>query len=295
MVPLSDFLVEHGLTAALAAILVSSILAGGLLMEHRRRRRAELDARRYLATLAHMDRRAAMGELAASLAHELNQPLGAILRNAEAAKMLLASGAPQLQELQEIVEDIRKDDKRAGELIRRMRTLLRRRELEAQPVELNAVARDTIELVAPEAASKGVRVDVEESAGPSVVIGDRVYLQQVLLNLVLNSMDAMAATASDRRRLIVRTVRNNGQVDVSVKDTGPGIEPNALSHIFEPFFTTKPDGMGMGLSIARRIVDAHHGRIVAENNADGGATVRFSLRVRPQEKDDAHDARQFSS
>jgi C4-dicarboxylate-specific signal transduction histidine kinase len=294
VVLLSPFTVEPGLMAALTAILVLSILGGGLLVEHRRRRRAELDARRYLATLAHMDRRAAMGELAASLAHELNQPLGAILRNAEAAKMLLSSGTPQLQELREIVEDIRKDDKRAGELIRRMRTLLGRRELETQLVELKAVARDTIELVAPEAAAKGVRVDVEESIDSTVVVGDRVYLQQVLLNLVLNGMDAMADMPADRRRLIVRTVRNNGHVDVSVKDTGPGIAVAALPYVFEPFFTTKPEGMGMGLSIARRIVQAHDGRIVAENNGEGGATVRFSVPVGAQKKEDAHDARHLS-
>jgi signal transduction histidine kinase len=270
--------------AALSAVLVLGLLAGGLLLEHRRRR-AELDARRYLATMAHLDRRAAMGELAASLAHELHQPLGAILRNAEAAMMLLASGSPApVQELQEIVEDIRKDDKRAGDLIRRMRTLLRRRELETQLVELNAVARDTIELVAPEAASKGVRVDVEESIDSSMVVGDRVYLQQVLLNLVLNSMDAMADMPAHRRRLLVRTARNNGHVDVSVEDTGRGIAAAALPYVFEPFFTTKPEGMGMGLSIARRIVQAHDGRIVAGNNAEGGATVRFSLPGESPEK-----------
>ena len=241
--------------------LALAILLCGLLFEHRRRLRAELEARRYLATMAHMDRRASMGELAASIAHELNQPLGAILRNAEAAKMLLASGSPPVQELQEIVEDIRKDDKRAGELIRRMRTLLRRRELEAQPFDLNAVARDTIELVSPEAAHKGVGVELAVSTGPIVVTGDRVHLQQVLLNLMLNGMDAMAAMPAERRRLTVRTATNNGHVEVSVRDTGPGIAADPPSQIFEPFFTTKADGMGMGLSIARRIVEAHDGRL----------------------------------
>jgi signal transduction histidine kinase len=272
------------MTAA-AMILVLSVLSGVLVLEHRRRSRAEIEARRYLATMAHMDRQAAMGELTTSLAHELNQPLAAILRNAEAAKMQLASGSPALHELEEIVEDIRKDDKRAADLIRRMRTLLRRRELEALPVNMSALARETIDLVAPEAASKSVRVDLEVGSGAAVVTGDRVHLQQVLLNLVLNGMDAMTGTPSDRRRLTVRTATANGYVDMSVKDTGRGIPSDSVSRIFEPFFTTKTDGMGMGLSIARSIIEAHEGRIVAENNVDGGATVRFSLPVRLADKE----------
>jgi len=240
--------------------------------------------------MAHMDRRAAMGELTTSLAHELNQPLAAILRNAEAAKMQLTSGLPSLSELDEIVEDIRKDDKRATDLIRRMRTLLRRRELEALPVDVNALARETIDLVAPEAASKGVRVELEAPNGVGLVTGDRVHLQQVLLNLVLNGIDAMTTTPADRRRLTVRTSSANGHVEVSVKDTGRGIPADALSRIFEPFFTTKEDGMGMGLSIARSIIEAHDGRLVAENNAGAGATVRFSLPVRLADKENTDHA-----
>jgi signal transduction histidine kinase len=276
--------------AAIAAAVVLGLLARSLWVEQRRRQRAELDASRYLATMAHLDRRAVLGGLVASLAHELNQPLAAILRNAEAARMLLASGQASEQELREIVEDIVKDDRRAGDLIRRMRTLLRRRELEAQPVNLNAVARDTIDLIATEAASKRIGIELRPSHGSSLVTGDRVHLQQVLLNLVLNGMDAMADTPDEQRHLVVRTHSTNGHVSVSVEDAGRGIASDALSHIFDPFFTTKIDGLGVGLSIARTIVEAHDGRIVAENNPDRGATVRFTLPVRLGPKDDVHDA-----
>jgi C4-dicarboxylate-specific signal transduction histidine kinase len=239
-----------------------------------------------------MDRRAAMGELATSLAHELNQPLAAILRNAEAAKMQLASGTPPIQELQEIVEDIRKDDKRAGELIRRMRTLLQRRDLDAQTVDLDVLVQETADLLGPEATAKGVHIDIECGAGSHLVNGDRVHLQQVLLNLVLNGIDAMAGVPPERRRLTIRTARLAGEIEVAVSDTGCGISGDALARIFEPFFTTKGEGegMGMGLSISRSIVEAHDGRILAENNRDRGATVRFFLPVKAVERDTAHAA-----
>jgi signal transduction histidine kinase len=264
---------------AVAVVSIQSALIAVLFFEHRRRRRAEIESRRHLAVMAHLDRQTAMGELAASLAHELNQPLGAILRNAETAKLLLGSPAPALDDLRDIVEDIRSDDKRAGDVIRRVRTLLRKREIETRPVDVNDVARETLAIVATDAAAKGVRVEVELSAMPCVVMGDSVHLQQVLLNLVLNGMEAMAETPPGRRRLTVRTACHDGDVDVSVADTGTGIRSESASQIFDPFFTTKRDGMGMGLSIACSIVDAHGGRIAAEDNAGGGATVRLSLPV----------------
>jgi signal transduction histidine kinase len=179
--------------------------------------------------------------------------------------------------MKEIVEDIRKDDKRASEVIRRLRTLLRKQELETEPVDVNELARDTIALAAFGARSKGVRLAVEVPPTPSIVSGDRVHLQQALLNLVLNGIEAMADVPEERRRLIVRAMPNHQWVDVAVIDAGPGIAQEPASKIFEPFVTSKGNGMGMGLSIARSIVEAHGGRIDARTNDGGGATVHFTL------------------
>ena len=262
---------------AAAVIIALAFLSGNLLLEHRRRQRAEMQARHHLATMAHMDRLAAMGQLTASLAHELHQPLGAILRNSEAAKMLLESGRPVNDELKEIVEDIRKDDQRAAEIIRRMRRLLRKREVHNEAVDLNDLVRETVDFVGPAAMIKSVRLETELKANPSIVTGDRVHLQQVLLNLVLNGLDAMAETPTSERRLHVTTSTRNGEIAVAVRDKGAGIASSTVADIFEPFVTTKPEGMGMGLSIARSIIEAHRGQIHAENNPDKGATVRFTI------------------
>jgi signal transduction histidine kinase len=263
-----------------ATMLILGGLAGTLWFEHRRRQIAEVEGRRHLATMAHLNRRASMGEMTASLAHELHQPLGAILRNSEAATLLLTSGAAPVNELREIVEDIRKEDKRATEIIRRMRAFLGRHDLHEEPVDLNDVARETVDLIASDAAFRGVRIDIDAQRSSAPVLGDRVHLQQALLNVLLNGMEAMRHTPIEHRRLIVSIAARNGAVDVSVGDFGSGIPPHALKRVFEPFYTTKPDGMGMGLSIVRSIVEAHNGSIRAENNPDRGATVRFSLPLR---------------
>jgi signal transduction histidine kinase len=266
--------------AALAAIGVLTALSGTLWLEHRRRQRAEIEARRHLSTMAHLDRRAAMGQLTASLAHELHQPLSAILRNAEAAGMLIDSGASP-QELREIINDIRSSDKRAAQIIQRMRSLLQKHELGEEAVDLNDVVRETMEVVAPDARARGVRVQVSLDKPSSVIVaGDRIHLQQILLNLVLNGFDAMAETPEDDRRLVVSTAAHNGHADLAVRDAGSGISEDAREKLFEPFFTTKQHGMGMGLSVVRSIVEAHNGRIEAHNNADRGATLRVSLPIR---------------
>jgi C4-dicarboxylate-specific signal transduction histidine kinase len=265
-------------TLGAAAVIVGlAFLSGYLMLEHRRRQQAEMQVRHHLATMAHMDRLAAMGQLTASLAHELHQPLGAILRNSEAAKMLLASGRPVNDELKEIVDDIRKDDQRAAEIIRRMRTFLRKREVNNEAVDLNDVVRETVDFVVPAAMIKGVRLETDLKASPAIVTGDRVHLQQVLLNLVLNGLDAMIDTPATERRLRVVTSTRNGEIAVAVRDKGAGIAPSAMAHIFDPFVTTKVEGMGMGLSIAKSIIEAHRGKIHAENNPDKGATVRFTI------------------
>jgi signal transduction histidine kinase len=265
-----------------AAALGLGGLAATVWRERRRRAIADFEATRQLATVVDLDRPASMGELAASLAHELQQPLGAILRNAEAAAILLRSARPRLDELREIVDDIRKDDKRATEIIRRMRTMLCNHDLQEEPVDLNEIARETAAFVAPDAAARLVRLELDLQNAPAMVFGDRVHLQQVLLNIVLNGMDSMRDTPSEHRRLVVATATIGGgsHVQVVVRDSGSGIPRDAITRVFDPFFTTKRDGMGMGLSIARSIIEAHHGRILAENNVDRGATVRVSLPLR---------------
>lgn len=261
----------------LIGILQTAIIAA-LIAEHRRRRKAELESRQHFVAMAHLDRRAAMGELATSLAHEINQPLNAILQNASAARMMVgANGEASVGEIGEILDDIRKDDLRAAEIIRRMRGLLKKHELERLPVNLKDLALETVKLVGPDAASRDIMLEIDLRDGLSPVLGDKVHLQQVLLNLLLNGMDAVARVPLDRRHVSVRTLETDGHVGLAVRDSGPGIPREQISRIFEPFFTTKGEGMGMGLAIARTITEAHGGRIVAENNANGGATVWFSV------------------
>jgi PAS domain S-box-containing protein len=233
-----------------------------------------------MESLAHAARLALVGELTGSIAHEINQPLGAILNNAEAAEMLLESASPPLEEIRKILADIRKDDVRASEVIRRIRALLRHRELRKVPLDLNELAVEVAQLALPDARRRGVAVETDLALGLPAVLGDRVYLQQVLLNLFLNGMDAMADTPPAERRLIVRTQRTREAISVSVSDTGHGIGQDRLSHIFKSFYTTKEHGMGLGLAIARTIIEAHGGRICAENN-EGGATFRFTVPVGP--------------
>jgi signal transduction histidine kinase len=262
-------------------LLLQSVLIAGLVVERRRRRRAEMGSRRNLAAIAHLDRRAAMGELATSLAHELNQPLNAILQNAGVAQMLLASETvpPALAEIPDIISDIRKDDIRASEVIRRMRGLLQKHELESQPVNLNEVAHDTVAIVRPDAKSRGIELDIDLTDGVRPILGDRVHLQQVVLNLLMNALDAVATMPPERRQVRVSTALIDGEVRLAVADTGVGIDGSRIAEIFEPFYTTKKEGsgMGMGLAIARGIVEAHSGRMLAENNSGGGATVWFAV------------------
>jgi signal transduction histidine kinase len=271
--------------AGSGVLVLQSLLIAGLALERRRRRRAEIDARRHLVSMAHLDRRAAMGELATSLAHELNQPLNAILQNAGVARMLLTSSTvpPTLGEMADIIEDIRKDDLRASEVIRRMRGLLQKHELESEPVDLNDVAEDTAAIMRPEMRAREIQLELDLTDGVGHILGDRVHLQQVLLNLLMNAADAVATLPPDRRRVLIWTRQDDGEVRLAVTETGLGIPADRLSMVFEPFYTTKREGsgMGMGLAIARSIVEAHAGRIAAENNAGGGATVWFSLPMSP--------------
>lgn len=255
------------------------VTAGWQLRLRHRREVEELQrSRRQQAELAHVARVSTMGELASSVAHELNQPLGAILSNAEAAELFLNQSPPALEEVRGILADIRKDDERAGEVIRRMRTLLRKREMEMVPIDLNSVVEDVFRFVSADASLRRTAMHADLSHRPVHILGDRVHLQQVLLNLMLNAMEAMNKQPPEKRHATVRTgIGGDGWVEMSVTDSGCGIDPDKLPHVFEPFFTTKTNGMGMGLSIARRIIEAHHGRIWAQNNASGGATFSVLL------------------
>jgi two-component system, LuxR family, sensor kinase FixL len=241
------------------------------------RKEAEAEAMRQRDQLVHVARVSTMGQLASSLAHELNQPLGAIVRNAEAAELLLLEPSPDLEEVRAILTDIRKDDQRAGDVIDRMRALMKRGEVERRPLDLKLLAGEVITLARPDAYTRRVRLALETDPGLPPVPGDRVQLQQVVLNLVLNAMDAQRNNPPASRLVIVRARPAGATVEVAVSDHGHGIPMDQLSRVFEPFFTSKPGGLGMGLAISRGIVEAHGGRLWAENNPGGGATFRFTL------------------
>jgi C4-dicarboxylate-specific signal transduction histidine kinase len=261
-----------------AVLLAQAITIAALLVQLRQRRRAEVEIQRQRMELAHVARVSTLGQLASALTHELNQPLGAILRNAEAAEIFLQRDQPNLEEIRAILADIRRDDRRAGDVIDRMKTLFKRRNLVSSRLDLRNLVEDTVALARADAEARQMQITVQLPPQLPAVYGDRVHLQQVLLNLILNGMDAMNATPRLERRLTVRVSEaTDGNLLVAVSDCGTGIAPEEIIRVFEPFFTTKPDGMGMGLAISRTIIEAHGGEIRAANNALGGATFAFTL------------------
>jgi PAS domain S-box-containing protein len=245
-------------------------------------RQSEAQVVRQRNELAHLSRVTMLGELSGSLAHELNQPLTSILSNAQAGQRLLSRDGPDLDEVREILKDIVEEDKRAGEVIRRLRLLLKKGEVQQQPLNLNEVVQDVLKLVRSDLINHDISMDTRLAPGLPPIHGDRVQLQQVLLNLVVNGCDAMTHTGGADRRLTVRTeaVDEDGSgVRVSVIDRGCGIRPESINHIFDPFYTTKPNGMGLGLAVCRTIISAHGGRLWAANNPDRGACVHIALPV----------------
>ncbi len=227
--------------------------------------------------LAHASRLTAVGELAASIAHDINQPISAILSNVDAAEMLLDSSPTDQEELRQILQDIRSDDLRASEVIRHIRGLANKRETEFEAFDVNHLVSAVLRLVTPIARRRGMTVAADYGE-LSLVRGDRIHVQQVLLNLLFNGMDAMGAAPKEMRVLhVVTTPRGKDRIEIAVSDHGHGIPSGHLEKIFESFFTTKREGMGLGLSIARTLVQLHGGRIWAENNPAGGATFRFTL------------------
>ncbi len=239
---------------------------------------AEEEARRNRDELAHVLRVATMGELATSVAHELNQPLSAIVANSQAARRFLAAERPNKQEAIDALTDITSDAKRAGDVIRRMRDLLIRRKLEREPVDMNKVVENVAGLLHSDAVGRQVTVTLDLADELPAASGDRTQLEQVVLNLMVNALEAMTSNEIDRRELVVRTfIGDAGSAEITVSDTGPGFHPKRPDYIFEPFVTTKANGLGMGLSISRSIIDAHGGRLEAVHNPHGGATLHITL------------------
>jgi len=273
-----------------AVCLAEAVLIVALLLQRVRRRRAETTAAELRRELTHLSRVDTIGELSGALAHELTQPLTAILSNAQAAQRLLASEPPDIAQVREALVDIVDDDVRAGLVIRRLRGMLKRTETVAQPVDLNEAIRDVLQLARGDLHARGVSVYSDLQPGIPAVIGDRVQLQQVLLNLIFNACDAMAGLVPAQRRLTVATASDGADgVGVSVADRGTGIAAGDVEKIFQPFVTSKQDGLGLGLAICRTIVTDHGGRLWATNNEGAGATLHVALpRAAPARASRAH-------
>jgi C4-dicarboxylate-specific signal transduction histidine kinase len=244
------------------------------------RKQAESESLRLRQELGHLNRVATIGELTTSLAHELNQPLSAILSNSQAALRVLKTDPMNLGEVTEILKDIVDDDKRAGAVIHRLHGLLRKGDVEFTDLDVNELVGEVARLVGGDVARRHVSLRLELAPRLPRVRGDRVQLQQVVLNLVLNGLDAMQESAFGGRALVLRTGQEGpAAVRIAVRDFGVGIDETDRDHIFEAFYTTKSAGLGMGLAIAHSIVEVHGGRLEAENNPDGGATISFTLPI----------------
>jgi signal transduction histidine kinase len=262
------------------ALLAQTMLIVSLLLQHRRRRAAELSLQAQRVQLLHASRLAVAGELTASIAHEINQPLGAILSNADAAEMLIQKDQLRRDELLQILADIKRDDLRASEVIKRLRALLARHDTERRRFNMNETVQATAGILRAEARRREVDVEYGLRAERADVLGDAVQIQQVIINLTLNAFDASAEFPKDARRVVVETLDTASGVQVSVRDFGIGIAMVDLPHVFDPFFSTKRSGMGLGLSIARSIVEAHGGTIAAASCAPG-AEFRIILPLAP--------------
>jgi PAS domain S-box-containing protein len=241
---------------------------------------AKEEAQKRREEIAHMGRVATMGELSASLAHELNQPLTAILSNAQAALRFLTSDRADLDEIREILGDIVADDRRAGKVIERLRSLFKKGDCKKESVDINELINDVISLIKTETRIRNVSIEtiLEPSLAP--VLGDKIQLHQVMINLIINASEALTDVDNIPGKITISTrSADNTTVEVSVRDNGGGLTEESIVKMTEPFFTTKQEGMGMGLSINRTIIDAHMGRLWAENNSDRGATFHFTLPI----------------
>ena len=285
-----DIEMGGGRTVSVEAIYVPDIDEQGavrglyiLALDVTERNLARQESKRLQDELLHAGRISTMGELAGALAHEINQPLSAIMSNAQAASRYLNAPSPDMDEVREILQDIVKEDARAGEVIHRLRSFLKKAKTEFELLDLNSVFQEVIGLLNGDAVLRGIAVAIELSPGLPPVSGDRIQLQQVALNLMVNAFEAVNERANGERQVLIRTGRKDDQILAAVTDNGRGVAAGDTERIFKPFFTSKPQGLGMGLSICRSIVNSHRGRLWVENNPSGGASFCFSLPIAAEE------------
>ena len=250
----------------------------GTIMDVTDRKRSEDALERARQELAHVSRVTTLGQMAASIAHEINQPLAGIVINANACLRWLAGDPPNLQGASDAARRTLRDGQRAGDVIARLRSLFQRTGLTKEKLQINEVVREVLALARVEMQNAGVTLHSDLAESLPTIVGDRVQLQQLLLNLVLNAIEAMGGVKDGPRELVVKTDKGDGgEVRVSVRDSGVGLEPEKLARIFDPFYSTKRDGMGMGLAISRSIAEDHGGRLWAAANEGPGATFAFTL------------------
>lgn len=263
--------------SAAGVLIIQSLLIAGLLYQRRARQRAEADSRKSLALAADVGRRQTMSALTNSIAHELGQPLSSMIHNAQAGRMMVTANRAAPDTMDEIFSAIEREGVQAAQIIDRHRTMLRGRQLDKTPIDFHAVIHESLALVAHDMAARQTEATVDLSPTPCIITGDPVLLQQVLVNLLMNAMDAMAETPPPRRRITIRTEVRAADVEVSVRDAGTGLPAQIKDTLFTQFVTTKAHGLGIGLTITRTIVAAHGGTIEARNNPEGGATFVVSL------------------
>jgi signal transduction histidine kinase len=263
--------------SAAGALAIQALLIVWLLFERRARRQAEIDSRRNLALAADASRRETMSALTHSITHELSQPITSMMYNAKALQTLVTAKRAPPDKIGEVLTDIHAQGLRAAQIIDRHRKMLRSHQLSKNPIALDAVVKESLALVAHEMTARQIEATVSLPLNPCLVSGDQVLVQQVLVNLMMNAMDAMAQTPPTRRHLTIGCEVRAADVEVSVRDTGAGLPTDVIGTLFTPFVTTKPHGLGMGLTIVRTIVEAHGGTINARNNPEGGATFTFTL------------------
>jgi signal transduction histidine kinase len=270
---------EHRVAILIAAgaMIIQALLIVGLLLQRRARQRAEFESRINLSLAADASRRETMSALSNSMAHELSQPITSMMCNAEALQMMVTANRVMPDSIGEILSDIQSGGARAAQIIDRHRKMLRSRQLSTKPIDLDAVVKESLALVAHEMKARQIETIVNLGSNPGEVSGDQVLVQQVLVNLMMNAMDAMSETPPARRHLTIGSEVRGTDVEVSVSDTGAGLPVHIIGALFTPFVTTKPHGLGIGLTIVRTIVHAHGGTIDARNNPEGGATFAFTL------------------